>query len=258
MTIQSIPFNDTYLAGGSYLVTGASSGLGRAAAELIAACGGRVLACGRDAARIQDTVAGLRGAGHVGVCHDMTNADDTAAWLKEVLAGRDPLQGAFHAAGVESMRLVRMLRQQQIDEVMGASLFGALGLARALSQRGAMADGGAIVFMSSVAGSAGQAGMAAYSAAKAGIDGMVRSLACELAPRRIRVNALAAGGVVTPMHERITRASTESATQAYEQQHLLGFGTPADVANAALFLLGDAGRWVTGTTLVVDGGYLCK
>ncbi|SFC06767.1 SDR family NAD(P)-dependent oxidoreductase [Massilia yuzhufengensis] len=251
-------YSDTYLAGGTWLVTGASSGIGRETAMLVAACGGRVIAAGRDAARIDEAVAALPGSGHLAVSFDLHDVDATADWLKALAVQHGPFSGVFHAAGVEAIRPVRLLRQQQVQDVMGASLFAALGIARAMAAKGAMLDGGALVFMSSVAGAAGQAGMAAYSAAKAGIDGMVRSLACEFAPRAIRVNAIAAGAVRTPMHERLARGATGAAMDAYEQQHLLGFGAAADVAHAAAFLLGPAGRWVTGTTMVVDGGYLCK
>lgn len=251
-------YSDNYLADGTYLVTGASSGIGRATAALIAACGGRVVAAGRDAARIDEAVACLPGDGHVATTFDMQELDATADWLKALVTRHGPFAGVFHAAGVEAIRPVRLLRQQQVEEVMGASLFAALGIARAMAAKGAMVDGGALVFMSSVAGASGQAGMAAYSAAKAGIDGMVRSLACEFAQRGIRVNAIAAGAVRTPMHDRLARGSTAPAMEAYEQRHLLGFGEPDDVAQAAAFLLGPAGRWVTGTSMVIDGGYLCK
>jgi len=251
-------YSEDYMAGRSYLVTGASSGIGRAAALLIARCGGRVLAGGRDAERLAATLAALPGSGHQAVPGDLSDADGAAEWVKSMVAQYGALDGAFHCAGVESIRPVRLLRQQHIDEAMGSALFAGMGIARALAQRGAMNDGGALVFMSSVAGSAGWAGLAAYGAAKAGVDAMVRVLACEFAARRIRVNAVAPGAVETPMHERVARAGTPASLQAFEAQHLLGFGTPEDVANAVLFLLGPAGRWVTGTTLVVDGGYLCK
>lgn len=251
-------YSEDYLAGRSYLVTGASSGIGRASALLIAHCGGRVLAGGRDAERLAATLAALPGSRHQAVQGDLSDADGAADWVKSVVAQHGALDGAFHCAGVESIRPVRLLRQQHIDEAMGSALFAGMGIARALAQRGAMNDGGALVFMSSVAGSAGWAGLAAYGAAKAGVDAMVRVLACEFAARRIRVNAVAPGAVETPMHERVARIGTPASLQAFEAQHLLGFGTPEDVANAVLFLLGPAGRWVTGTTLVVDGGYLCK
>jgi NAD(P)-dependent dehydrogenase (short-subunit alcohol dehydrogenase family) len=251
-------FSENYLAGGQFLVTGASSGIGREAAELIAQCGGRVIAAGRDAERLGSLVAGLPGEGHAASAAELVDADLTADWVKALVARRGPFHGVFHAAGIEAIRPVRLTRQAHIDEVMASSLFAAFGIARAMAQRGAMADGGSLVFMSSVAGASGQAGMSAYSAAKAAIDGLVRSLACEFAPRQVRVNSIAAGAVRTPMHERLTKASTAGAIGAYEQSHLLGFGAPADVAHAALFLLGAASRWVTGTTMVIDGGYLCK
>jgi NAD(P)-dependent dehydrogenase (short-subunit alcohol dehydrogenase family) len=251
-------FQNDYLAGRRYLVTGASSGIGKAVAGSIAASGGRVIAAGRDPERLHDMLGGLAGTGHVTVQATLTDADATADWIKALVAEHGAMDGVFHAAGIELIRPVRLTKQAQLNDVMASSLFAAFGIARAMSQKGGMVDGGSIVFMSSVAGAAGQVGMTAYSAAKAGIDGLVRSLACELATRRIRVNAIAAGAVRTAMHERLVKGGGADAVADYERTHLLGFGDPADIANAGLFLLGDAGRWVTGTTMVIDGGYLCK
>ncbi|WP_186258262.1 SDR family NAD(P)-dependent oxidoreductase [Burkholderia gladioli] len=248
-------FSERCLAGGTYLVTGASSGLGRAAALAIAGAGARVIAGGRDAERLAATLDALPGSDHVAAAHALDDADVCADWVAQLAELHGPLHGVFHAAGTELIRPARMTRQAQLDETFGASLFAAFGIARAAARKGVMEDGASLVLMSSVAASTGQVGMTAYSAAKAGIEGLVRSLACELAPRRIRVNAIAAGAVRTAMHERLTRGSPDEAVAAYESSHLLGFGEPEDVAGAALFLLSGASRWITGTALAVDGGY---
>jgi NAD(P)-dependent dehydrogenase (short-subunit alcohol dehydrogenase family) len=97
--------------------------------------------------------------------------------------------------------------------------------------------------------------MTAYSAAKAGIDALVRSLACEMASRKIRVNSIVAGAVKTAMHDRLAQTNNDKAMTDYENNHLLGFGQINDVSNAAVFLLTPAASWITGTSLVVDGGY---
>lgn len=251
-------FDRHLLAGQRFLVTGASSGLGRATGALLAACGATVLGAGRTADRLNATIEAWPGQGHVACVHDLGDADDTAAWAKQLAETHGPFHGMFHAAGKELIRPIRLSRQAQFDEAFSTAFFAAAGLARAAAQKGVMEDSGSIVFMSSVAGSTGKVGMAAYSASRAAVEGMVRSLACEFAPRRIRVNAIAAGAVQTAMHDRITQGAGEEAIQAYSAMHLLGFGEPEDIANAAVYLLSPAGRWVTGTTMVIDGGYTCK
>jgi NAD(P)-dependent dehydrogenase (short-subunit alcohol dehydrogenase family) len=250
------PFTTNFLRGGTYLVTGASSGIGRAAALKIAESGGKVIVTGRNEERLKQTLSLLAlGSEHCISPTEFTDADQTAEWAKQLIAEHGPLSGVFHAAGVEMIRPVRMIKQAQINAVFSSSLYAAFGLAKTISQKNAFIDGGSLVFMSSVAGVCGQSGMTAYSAAKASIEGLVRSLACELAARRIRVNSISAGAIQSEMHERLTISSTVEATADYEKSHLLGFGQVDDVANAVLFLLSDASRWITGSSLAVDGGY---
>jgi NAD(P)-dependent dehydrogenase (short-subunit alcohol dehydrogenase family) len=151
-----------------------------------------------------------------------------------------------------------MTKQAQLNDVFGSSLFAAFGIARSASQKNTIIDGGTLVFMSSVVSSTGQQGMTAYSAAKAGIDALVRSLACEMASRNIRVNSIISGAVKTAMHDRLTETSSGNTMTNYEKSHLLGFGETEYISNAALFLLSSASHWVTGTNLVVDGGYMVR
>ena len=252
-------FSDTCLVNRTFLVTGASSGIGLAAAQLLSACGARLIISGRDLTKLELALASLdQRAEHLLEPQALVNADDTADWIKSLSQKYGPLNGIFHSAGSELIRPVRLTKQEQLNEVFSTSVFASFGVARAAGQKGVLVDGASVAFMSSVAGSTGQAGMTAYSAAKASVDGMVRSLACELAPRRIRANSIAAGAVKTAMHERLVKNSGDAAMQSYEHAHLLGFGDPTDIANAVVFLLSDASSWMTGTTMFVDGGYVVR
>ncbi len=250
-------FASDALLGKTFLVTGASSGLGRATSILIAACGGQVLASGRDSSQLAASINLMQGDKHIALPFTLSTADSLADWIKSVTLEYGALSGIFHSAGTALIRPARMTQQYHLEELMQSSLYSAFGIARAAASKGIIIDGGSIVMMSSVAGARGQSGMTAYSAVKAGIDGLVRSLACELAPRKIRVNSIAAGAVETEMHTKLTtNIAGTPMLDKYEQDHLLGFGQPEDIANAALFLLSDAAKWVTGTNLIIDGGYM--
>jgi NAD(P)-dependent dehydrogenase (short-subunit alcohol dehydrogenase family) len=251
-------FSNDCLTGGTYLVTGASSGIGQSTARLIAQCGGQVILSGRNEKRLKETLFSLEGTGHAVSAVDLVDADQTADWMKSVIDEHGTLSGIFHSAGVELIRPIRMTKQAQLNDVFGSSLFAAFGIARSASQKNTIIDGGTLVFMSSVVSSTGQQGMTAYSAAKAGIDALVRSLACEMASRNIRVNSIISGAVKTAMHDRLTETSSGNTMTNYEKSHLLGFGETEYISNAALFLLSSASHWVTGTNLVVDGGYMVR
>lgn len=252
-------FSPRMLAGRRVACTGASSGIGRRFAIAAAELGADVFMIARDVGRLEQTRAAMTGSGHEFVAMDVSDCDEVSDRLQSVGRRMGGFDGVFHAAGTELIRPLRMTKADSFEACFGASFRGALGICRAAASKDTMrSDGGALVLMSSVAGLRGQVGMAAYSATKAAVDGLVRSAALELAPKRIRVNAIASGAVVTEMHERITGKLELAAQEAYAYRHPLGLGEPADVVGLALFLMSDMGKWITGTTMVVDGGYCVR
>jgi NAD(P)-dependent dehydrogenase (short-subunit alcohol dehydrogenase family) len=246
------------LAGRHILVTGASSGLGQEAAVHIARCGARVALVGRSEERLAQTAAMLEGEGHTTHSVDMSDAEVTADAVQGIAKAHGIFSGVFHSAGTALILPARVTKNRHLDDVFAAGVRGAFGVARAASKKAVLADGGSIVFMSSVSSLRGRPGMTAYSAAKAAVDGMARVLAAELADRRIRVNTIVAGGIETAMHMDFVNSVSDELVRNYQALHLLGFGRPEDIGNAAVFLLSEASRWITGTGLVVDGGYTAK
>jgi NAD(P)-dependent dehydrogenase (short-subunit alcohol dehydrogenase family) len=253
-----VSFAADALAGRLVVVTGASSGIGKVAAVHFSRCGARVALVGRDLGRLGETRGLLEGEGHSVHSVDLTDADAASDAVQAIASAEGTLHGVFHSAGTSLVLPAKLTKSRHLDDVFGAGVRGAFGVARAAARKGVLADGGSLVFMSSVSSLRGRQGMAAYSAAKAAVDGMVRVLAIELAPRRIRVNSIISGAVATEMHEQFVDNMSDEIVRNYEQLHALGFGRPADIANAATFLLSDASVWVTGTNMVVDGGYTAK
>lgn len=243
------------LAGRRLLMTGASSGLGRAAAIAAARVGARVAITGRNAERLEATLAQLSGEGHTAFPGELSDADAAAELVKRAASEGGAFDGVFHAAGVFAVLPAKITKQKHIDQLFGASVPGAYGIARAVASKAVMNDGGSVAFMSSVAGVRGNAGLAVYAGAKAAILGLSSALAIEMAPRRIRVNAIVAGTVETEMHLKMQAAQGEGGSDANLQRHPLGYGRPDDVAAAVVFLMSDAARWITGTAFTVDGGY---
>lgn len=237
------------------VVAGASSGLGRAAALALAEAGAELVLLGRSEDRLRAVADQAGGQSWRSV--DLAD-DEAADDVIRAVAAEGPIDGLFHSAGTSLVAPMRLTKKAQIADLFGAAVFGALGVARAISRKGVMRDGGAVVFMSSVSALRGRRGMVAYSSAKAATSGLVRALAVELADRGIRVNAITAGAIETEMHEQFASTVSEEMVRNYRNLHPLGFGRAQDVADAVMFLLSDAARWITGIDLPVDGGYAAK
>ena len=240
---------------GRYLVTGATSGVGMAVAHALLAA--HAVDCvGRDADKLGRVYESLSGASVRLV--DFEQAEPilvtamVKAWVAEHGEGFD---GIFHAAGAELVLPLRLMGDGLYRRAMSFA-DSSFALLRAAATQGVVKPGGSVVIMSSVAAHRGTAGMAAYSAARAAVEGMARVAAVELAARRVRVNCVAAGAFRSPMHERLTKRMPKTAQDAYTAAHPLGVGDVDAVRDSVLHLLSDAARWTTGTVQVVDGGYL--
>jgi NAD(P)-dependent dehydrogenase (short-subunit alcohol dehydrogenase family) len=237
------------------VVTGASSGIGRETARLISQLGAHVVLVGRNEERLTETLRSLDGEGHRTEPFDLSSTDEIPRWLKSISASSGPLHGLVHSAGIYKLRPLRVLSSQTVEDVMRINVGAAIGLAKGFLQKGVCAPSGSIVFLSSVTGLTGQAGIAAYAASKGAIVALTRALAVELAGEHIRVNCVAPGVVTTEMGQGVLGMLTPQQSAAMEAMHLLGFGSARDVSYAIAFLLAETARWITGTVLVVDGGY---
>jgi len=248
--------NPMDLSGRTVLVTGASSGIGKATAILISELGGRVVLSGRDAERLAATRTVMAPGDHAIVTYDLSQTDGLSSWLTSVAAETGPFDGLVHSAGVQTTRRLGAVSRADYESIMGVNLAAALWLSKAFLQKHTYRPGGAIVFVASIAGIVGQLGNHVYGASKGGLLALTRSLALELASSKIRVNAVAPGLVAgTEISGAFQRTLTVEQISAVSALHPLGLGRPRDVAYAIAFLLGDTARWITGSTLTVDGGY---
>jgi len=251
VTVAVSPFD---LSGRRVLVTGASSGIGRATAAVLAGMGVRVLASGRDAGRLEATVADLAGEGHRAAPFDLEDADAIPAWIKAETAERGPLDGVVHCAGLQIGKPIRSLDAAFFDRVTRINLLSGLMIAKGFRQRGCNPGRGSMVMVSSLAAMVGQPSNVVYAATKGGLISATRGLAIEFLRDHIRVNALAPAMVETEMTGRFRSTVTDEQYAAVLAAHPMGLGEPEDVALAAAFLLSDAARWITGVVLPLDGG----
>ncbi len=239
------------MVGKRVLVTGASSGLGRKIAISCSEAGASLVLCGRDQARLTETLNQLSGDSHLMVAADLT--EDHAIQSTVEQAGK--VDGVVNCIGISAPMPARMLNRQFMEKLFNVNFFVPMLLISELLAKGSINKNGSILFMSSSAAFRGVHGMSVYSGTKSALVAATRCLALEAARRGIRVNCLAPDLVETPMLDGT--GALVSTTEWLEQQraiHPLGLGTPDDVANAAIYFLSQASRWVTGTTLLMDGG----
>jgi 3-oxoacyl-[acyl-carrier protein] reductase len=239
------------LQGQVALVTGGSRGIGLAVATELASAGARVAVVARDEARAQAAAAGLPGEGHRGYAVDVADSgavNDLVKRVEEEMGGLDVL---VNNAGVTRDNVLMRIKDEDWDAVLDTNLRGAFNTIRAASRGMMKRRAGRVINISSVVGITGNKGQANYAASKAGLIGLTKSVAKELASRGVLVNAVAPGYIETDM----TSDLPEAAREALSSQIALGrLGRPEDIAPVVRFLAGPGAAYMTGQVLVVDGG----
>ena len=239
------------------LVTGASSGIGRACARALGREGAKVVAAGRRRARLDEVVEAIRadGGDAVAVTGDVRDEATCGAWVGAAVERFGGLDGLVNAAGVIGTGGLLETAPSEWDRMMDSNLRAMFLLTRAAAPE-LIQRKGAVVNLSSVAGPRPYAGLFAYCVSKAGVDALTRCAALDLAPHGVRVNAVNPGVVVTELHT-VTNAVPDYAgfLERSQTTHPLGrVGSAEEVAALVLFLLSDAAGWMTGATVAVDGG----
>lgn len=235
------------------LITGGSSGIGRATAIACAQAGARVVILGRDESNLEKTINLMEGTGHLYKVFDFNNRYDYDNLFREIVGEVGKLDGLVHSAGVSAVIPLKVLSREKMLEVMNVNYFSFIGLVKEYSKKG-NSNGGSIVGISSIVVERGEQCQTIYAATKAAMEASVKCLAIELAPKNIRINTVMPGMIRTEMMERVLDNGSQG--NVLGSASVLGIGQPEQVANSVIFLLSELSSHTTGRAVYVDGGCL--
>ena len=234
------------------LITGAGSGIGRETAIVASKLGARVVMLDVSEDGLKDTQAALSDAQHCYYVVDLTDTDAIGQTIKDIVGKYGAISGLVHCAGISSRKPLNVLKKEGFSNVMDVNFFAFVELVKQVTRKDRFTDGGSIVVMSSISSLKGYKAKTEYCVSKAAVDAFVRCMALELAPKRIRINSVMPGEVLTPMGVKSREIAVAAGTTI--ENAPLGPTDPQEVANLIAFLLSDATKTITGTSICIDGG----
>ncbi len=243
--MASVSFDFT---GNNYLITGASSGIGRQIALDLAASGAKVLAVARREEELKKVQSEYPQNIFIAVA-DVCDKESVKSAMDSFISDNGAFNGFVHAAGIYQFSPVKVFDKSQFTQMMDINFWSGFDIIQILGKKKYSVEGASFVMFSSVAAVEGEKGLLAYSATKAAVSSAVRSVAKEICGREQRINAVMPGRVETPMTEPYQNDDVDG-------KSLLGKAYPDDISKPVMFLLSDGAKWITGTDFVVDGGYL--
>ncbi len=239
------------LTGKRILVTGASSGLGRQCAITASQYGATVVITGRNQERLLETFAQLTGPDHQWLLADLTNETE----ITHLVDHLPSVNGVVYSIGISDLSPARFIKAEDISKTFNISYNASVLLtSHLLTRKKLLHNACSLVFISSISTRYPFVGGAMYISAKAALEAYARVLALELASKGIRSNSICPAFVKTPMLDDTAENYSQEAVHKIEERQPLGLGEPEDVANAVVFFLSDASRWITPTNLILGGG----
>lgn len=238
------------LSGHTILITGATGGMGQAIAAAVVKMGGKVVALGRNQQKLEVLRQQLGCENCQIFCLDLTVASERTALIVQL----PNLKGVVHTAGIVELMPLRFIDKKRYDAINLLNYETPVFFTQELLQQRKIQREASIIFIASMASLVATAGNLVYTGTKGALVAVTRVMALELAKQKIRVNCVSPGMVETPL----LAVHTDEEVEAERSKYPLGLGQPEDVAGACVYLLSAASRWITGTNLVLDGGFTCK
>jgi NAD(P)-dependent dehydrogenase (short-subunit alcohol dehydrogenase family) len=247
--------NPFTLEGKTILVTGASSGIGRGIAIECSKMGATIVVNARNEERLKETLSMMEGDNHQMIIADISSQEE----IDRLVAELPVLDGCVLCAGIPQVCPVKHFKRQDIEDIFSVNTFAPIMITSSLVKKKKIHKGSSVVLVESISGVfVGTKGDVSYNASKAALNGFLKGAALELAGQGIRINAVNPGLVPTNILNLTNEmfAETHHTDIMVESYPLKRYGTPEDIAYGCVYLLSDASSWVTGTNLVIDGGYL--
>lgn len=222
--------------------------------------GARVVLIARSVERLNETLLLMQSPeNHLVYSIDLAEPSGIESAIKEAVEKLGKLHGLVNAAGISTTLPLKLISNEKLDEFFKTNVYSAVLMSRLFTKQAIVSnEGGSVIMFSSVMGIVGETGKTLYSLTKGALISAAKSMALEFASKKIRFNAISPGVVVTPMSQNAVYSQDEESLNKITALHPLGLGMPDDIANACVYLLSDASRWVTGSNLVVDGGYTAR
>ena len=242
------------------IVTGASSGIGRQCAITFSQLGANVILIARNKERLKETYNKLEKGNHLIISQDITEYNTLEEIVSTAVEKLGKISGFVHSAGIEMTLPLRSMSPSDYENMFAVNVISGFELTKIISKKKYInKEGASLIFISSIMSVVGNSALVGYSASKGALISAVRSMAIELAAKNIRVNCISPGHIEgAGMTKRLFKNIINDSKKWIVNSYPLGLGKPEDVATACAFLLSIASRWITGTNLIVDGGYSAR